>query len=197
MSSSRQKLVIASHTENGASHGRFAILTIASVNGLSAAIIPYVLAAVMKMTTVSADMATYATTAEIAALALCSLVTSFVLHRLKPRSTVAFGALLNLVGQCLSLHASSFTVLIAARTVAGIGGGLCLSMAVAMISQMKDAAKLYSQQFFAMVVITLICFLLIPSISDRWGSASIFGMLATTGIVSFFVAPYGQRICFV
>jgi predicted MFS family arabinose efflux permease len=167
-----------------------AVLGVTGVTNVVTFAIPYVLDAIMRLSSVPADVATYATTAEIAAIALSMLVVSFNLHRLNPRIGVMIGAAIALASQVLTLHSSTFVGLVGARFSAGIGEGLCLAIPYALIAQLRDGAKLFSVQFFLAVAFALCAFLSIPVLEDTWGPSAIFGILGLCATVSLLLSRF-------
>ena len=163
---------------------RLAALYVAAIPNVTNFILPFILGAVMRSLKLSADVATYAITAEVTGLAITSLLVSYFRPLLRTRSSVALAALLYLSGQLISLNTTSFGPLIAARALAGIGDGVFLGMGFAILGQMKDGAKLFSFLSFVVVGLVVIAFFVLPLL----GPYAVFVVLAAAALVALLSA---------
>ncbi|WP_321893997.1 MFS transporter [Paraburkholderia tropica] len=154
--------------------------------------IPMIFGALMSRFAVDAATATVATTSEVAAMTVASLLVSLVLDRLRLKSAMVAAILLIIVGQAVTFSTAQFNVAVVARAATGFGEGLCIGLGLASLAQVKGGAKWLSFLGALAAVFTWIGFLCVPALTDRFGPNAVFFFSfgwAWFGLILAFLAP--------
>ena len=121
--------------------------------------------------------------AEMAALAITSMICARMLT-LVPFRRIIFGGILCLaVGNMASIYANSHLALISVRVFCGIGAGSLLMVASAAIAGFEDSDRAYGQINTTSILAGMAGFALAPIVSSHFGTPITFPVILTIVIV--------------
>ncbi|MBP2843003.1 MFS transporter [Pseudomonas sp. PNP] len=153
--------------------------------------VPLNFSAIIELYSVDAAVATIATTVEIAAIALASLLISFTLPKLNPRLFYVAGVAIAASGQLLTLLMESFDHAVIIRGLVGVGEGVILGIGFASLAQMYGGAKLLGISSGVTAGICFVEFMVVPMLAEHVGSGAVFWFLCAGFILlaplSFFL----------
>ncbi|MBB3231836.1 MFS transporter [Halomonas stenophila] len=112
--------------------------------------------------------------ADLGGMFLASLATAALVSRLNRRHLALFGILVAIAGNLLSTQYHDFGPLVAARLLAGFGGGICYSTGIACLAITHRTGRNFSIMMFGLVAINAIELYTIPYLTGAWGIDGIF-----------------------
>ncbi len=158
-----------------------------SIAGIAAfSILPVMIGAVADAQGLDGSQAGYVAAADLCGFALASLAAVAWVGRLDARRAAFVGLLAVLAGNLLSLHSPDFTVLVAARLLAGVGAGTAYSVAMHWLAGSKTADRDFGIMVAAQIAFQVIALYSLPRLVSVRGPDSIFLTLAATACLALF-----------
>jgi len=161
-----------------------AVLLLASIGQIPPYATPFTLGALVEGYALSTQAASVAISVEVGCLALGVMLTSRLLHRLDFRMAAVAGIVVALIGQFITVFALSYSTLIFARALAGIGGGCGIAIAYAVISRSPSPTRFFTIQSIVLGVLVLAIFMFLPEIEASSGRRAQFYLLGLTSAIA-------------
>ncbi len=130
--------------------------------------------------------------ADMAGLALGSVITALLVNRCNRRHIAIAGILILIMGNAFSLKFHDVGALIAIRVVAGLGSGLLYAISVANLSGTHKTARNFSILLFLLLIQGAIEALILPVFSGYLGINGIFLFFIGASVIG---APLIYRLC--
>lgn len=160
-----------------------ASLLIPCLANLAIMVQPFTFGAIINKTAVDSGQATFATTIEIAMVAVASLLVSMFLDKLTPKHFAVLGVLMMSFGQFVTINLSSFEAILFVRAIAGVGEGLCLGIGLATLARMEGGKKLLGYSMGVVCALSLVAFSGVPMVKPFFGANSVFWVLFLLSII--------------
>lgn len=158
---------------------------------------PFLMVAVMSGLSLTVDQAGFVLTIELVSLALTAAILSPLASRLAIKNILYVGAGLVLLGNTLTMQATSMDQLLLYRIIAGLGAGVLLLGVNAGIARTRDPVKLYGLANATGLSVAAILFLLLPGVVERWGISGAYGsltLLVLIAILLIYLLPAPKQI---
>jgi predicted MFS family arabinose efflux permease len=121
---------------------------------------------------------------QLIGLACGSALSILMLRHLHWRHAANVSLLVLLAGDIPSIWFQQYEALVVARFVAGVGGGLCVSLAAYGLGQTSAAERNFGLFLTAQVVFAILGSFAFPSVIDWWGLAGIFTVLCALELIT-------------
>jgi predicted MFS family arabinose efflux permease len=156
-----------------------------SIAGIAAfSILPVMIGAIADAQGFSASEAGLIAAADLCGFALASLWAGIWTHGFEGRRVAAVGLLAALIGNVLSLHSAGFGLLLAARLLSGLGGGLAYSVAMSTLARSTRPDRDFGFMVAAQIAYQVMALFTLPRLVTARGSDAVFAVLAATVCVS-------------
>lgn len=120
---------------------------------------------------------------QLIGLACGSVLSMLILRHLIWRNVARVSLLILLCGEFPSIWIEQYELLLVTRFIAGVGGGLCVSLAAYALGQTSAAERNFALFLAAQVVFAIVGSFGFPSVIDWSGLAGIFGILCTLELI--------------
>ncbi|HKS55730.1 MAG TPA: MFS transporter [Steroidobacteraceae bacterium] len=152
-----------------------------SIAGIAAfSILPVMIGAIADAQGLGASEAGLIAAADLFGFALASLWAGIWTPGFAGRRVAVIGLLAALIGNLLSLHESGFGLLLAARLLSGIGGGLAYSVAMSTLARSARPDRDFGLMVAAQIVYQVVALFTLPRLVTAYGSDAVFLVLAAT-----------------
>ncbi len=161
------------------------VILLASISQTAGYLSPFTQVALVKGYGTSEAMASIAISTEIAFQALCVLVISRIIQRVKFRAVIGVAASATLAGQLLTLVAPRYEVLLTARALCGLGEGGCVAITYAVMARANHSVRLFSIQAICLAFILMVIFGCLSLVESAWGPRGqfmTFAVIAAIGL---------------
>jgi len=155
-------------------------ITVVGVTALL--ILPIIVGGLSDNTNFSDSQIGYLASADMAGMGLVSTLSIFWVRKVNWRVAVSLGLIVLIAANILSASVTDFYSMLALRFVAGLGGGLALSIGLACQSDCTLADKAFSYFVALEFFLTSIGFLLLPDLLKEFGLAGLMYVLAGMGL---------------
>lgn len=152
-----------------------------SVAGIAAfSILPVMIGTIADAQALSASQAGYIAAADLCGFAVASLLAGIWIRGFDGRRVAAVGLLVALIGNVLSLHAPRFELLLVARLLSGLGGGLAYSVAMSTLARSARPDRDFGLMVAAQITYQVVALFALPRLVTAGGSDAVFLTLAAT-----------------
>ena len=139
-----------------------AMLLMSSLAQADLAISPFTMSAIIARLHVAENVGVLIMTMQLGAFALAAFACSAGLDRLRTDWLGRGSAVMVLICQVLSAFAPTVAVMMAARTLVGLGEGLCVGIAYTWLSQQDNCSRLLSNQGLVSIAACIVLGLAVP-----------------------------------
>lgn len=140
---------------------------------------PFIVGSLVDTAAYTEQQAGWIFSADMAGLALGSVITALIVNRFSRRYIASAGALILIAGNVLSLSFHDVSTLLVIRIFAGVGSGILYSVSIANLSGTHKTARNFSILLFLLLAQGSVEALTLPLLS---------GYLGINGIFLFFIA---------
>jgi len=161
------------------------VILLASISQTAGYLSPFTQVALVKGYGTSEAMASIAISTEIAFQALCVLILSRIIQRVKFRVVIRLAASATLAAQLLTLVASRYELLLTARALCGLGEGGCVAITYAVMARASHSVRLFSIQAICLAFILMVIFGCLSIVESAWGPRGqfmTFAVIAAIGV---------------
>jgi predicted MFS family arabinose efflux permease len=127
--------------------------------------------------------------ADMAGSALASLAVIPFMGRIRWRQAATGAIVAMLAGNALSMLASTLPTLLAARAIAGLGGGVVLSLAFVGLCRSSHPDRYFAIYVFAQLALQAVALAGFPALLAAYGLDAIFLLLAGTAAATLTLVP--------
>lgn len=127
--------------------------------------------------------------ADMAGSALASLCTIPIIGRMRWRRAACLAIAVLVLGNVLSLSAMTFAPLLAARALAGFGGGIMLSIAYVGLCRSSAPDRYFGLYVFSQLGLQVLALATFPSLVSAYGPSGMFLLLAAVAAMLLLVVP--------
>jgi DHA1 family inner membrane transport protein len=148
---------------------------------------PQIVAQAMKVPGTTESQAGFVVAAEFGAMAILSVVLAQRVRTVSYFTIGIAGSLVTIIGAFGSLAATSYSSLILARFITGVGEGAALMVSTAAVANLANPDKAYAQLNIVNILLGACITFLLPEFASTGGqSSSAFGVLLISQIVLLF-----------
>jgi MFS family permease len=155
--------------------------TFAAIYGigyLSYMLMPALIGSLIEGLGINEDGAGLIATTELVALAVTLLVLAPRMARMRLRTLAFTGAGLAIAGSALATLVVALPLLAASRAIAGVGMGMCIAAANAVIAASESPQRLFAGVFSIGQLQAAVLMTLIPVFTTRWAHVGGYGFVA-------------------
>lgn len=131
--------------------------------------------------------------AEMAGLLVGSVAAARLLPRLSAAKLAVVGAMVAILGNCVTALPTTGAAIAASRLLAGAGGGLCYGLACGRLAVQGSATRNFSLLTFLMVLQTAILFVGLPWAREWGGLPGVTGLLVASLAVAILATPFAKQ----
>lgn len=165
-------------------HEIIALGFLVTIGNLTPYALPVIVGSLVDDMHLAPQMAGYLGTAELVGLGLGAALFSWVILRVNWRLFAGIAIAMSVGAALLTPVSTNLTLLFLVRFVAGLGGGMLLSMAAAGLSSTRSPERtLGSVQIFGMIFSAVALYTL-PLVLDRFGMTAMFTLIAAINVAA-------------
>jgi DHA1 family inner membrane transport protein len=166
------------------------VTSVATILGM-----PIIVGALQDRWGYSAAEAGYVSSIDLAGIFAGSALTSGLAARIHWRRYVAVAMMLCILANASCAFTREFATFGALRFVAGLTAGGIYAASLVILSNTRPVARSFSVLIFVQVFANALILLMFPALSDRWGPAGIFVVIAGAFVINLAVVPFvGGRL---
>lgn len=124
----------------------------------------------------------YLASADMAGMGLVSGLSVFWVRKVNWKIAALLGLLLMVISNIITVEVTDFWLMLVVRILAGIGGGVALSVGLACQSDCRLADRSFSYFVALEFILTSIGFVVLPSLTEKFGMAGVMYVLAGMAI---------------
>lgn len=155
--------------------------------------LPILVGALVEFRGFSEEQVGYLASADLGGMFISSIIVSLRISRMDRRFWVATGIFIAIVADVMAIYSYEFWPMLSVRIVAGIGAGLCYSIALANLAATTNNARNFSYLIFTLVTVNFLELYSLEVISDHWGVSGIFVSFIAINVLCLFAYPYLPR----
>lgn len=152
--------------------------------------LPVIMIHMVKGFALSATQAGLLLTLEMVIISISSLISAFLLRTTPTRMMFKWGVLLVVIGQVFTAITDVVALLVIARMVVGVGGGLVLAITNATISASRNPEKMFSSVFIISGIGMIILLPILTLVGEKFSHTGIFGVFAVLAMTIIPLSTY-------
>ncbi|HKY82657.1 MAG TPA: MFS transporter, partial [Sphingobium sp.] len=130
---------------------------------------------------------------ELWAIALASLTGPLWINRFDRRALAALGAVIALVGQCLTLFLSDYWALLSVRAATGLlGEGVLLTLSYALLGQTQHPERSFGIAFGTSIILGTLCLYMGPELDKASGTSGAILILAALELLALALCAFAS-----
>ena len=126
----------------------------------------------------------YIAAAEMAGVAIASGSGVLWVRKVNWRVASAVSLVLLIATNYLSVHIDSFAPMFVVRLMEGLASGVLLAIGMACLSDHKEADRIFGYWVAGQMTMSVIGYLVLPTVRESWGLDGLFIALALLGLIS-------------
>jgi len=155
--------------------------------------LPIMVGALVEFRGFSEEQVGYLASADLGGMFISSIIVSLRISRMDRRFWVITGIFIAIFADVMAIYSYEFWPMLFIRVAAGIGAGLCYSIALANLAATSNNARNFSYLIFTLVTVNFLELYSLEVISDHWGVSGIFVTFIAINVLCLFAYPYLPR----
>ncbi|WP_339672975.1 MFS transporter [Dasania marina] len=153
-------------------------------------VLPLIVGAISDYSNFTEGQIGFLASADMAGMGLLSSLSIFWVRKVNWRVASAVGLIILIIGNVLSVGQDNFGTMLMLRFIAGMGGGIALSVGLACQSDCRLADRAFSIFVAMEFFLTSIGFLVLPRLIEQYGLPGITYTLAAMGLSALLVCGF-------
>lgn len=160
-----------------------ASIAVAAVGWIVFMGMPVLVGALVDKLGFSEAQAGYMASADLFGIFCASILVSLTIKRINRRVWVAAGIIVSALCNIASGYLVDFSPMFAVRVVAGLGSGICYSIALANLATTTNSTRNFTYLIFTLVAINAVELYGLPEVVMLWGIGGIFAAFAAVNLL--------------